>query len=114
MDAAYDSYENYRFAIEDTGAAPIIALNSSRVLEGKQGINQKFIIGAVAAFPGYKFDDLFYLVPEEIQNDRRDVIVNLRNAGLSYAEIGRRLGISRERVRQVVHHKTCLNNSNAV
>ena len=27
MDAAYDSYENYRFAIEDIGAAPIIALN---------------------------------------------------------------------------------------
>ncbi len=27
MDAAYDSYENYRFAIEDIGAAPVIALN---------------------------------------------------------------------------------------
>ena len=27
MDAAYDSYENYRFAIEDTGISPIIALN---------------------------------------------------------------------------------------
>jgi len=27
MDSAYDSYENYRFAIEDTGVAPIIALN---------------------------------------------------------------------------------------
>jgi len=27
MDSAYDSYENYRFAIEDIGAAPIIALN---------------------------------------------------------------------------------------
>jgi hypothetical protein len=27
MDAAYDSYENYRFAIEEIGAAPIIALN---------------------------------------------------------------------------------------
>jgi transposase len=28
MDSAYDAYENYRFAIEDIGAAPIIALNS--------------------------------------------------------------------------------------
>jgi transposase len=28
MDSAYDSYENYRFAIEDIGIAPIIALNS--------------------------------------------------------------------------------------
>ena len=27
MDAAYDNYENYRFAIEEIGAAPIIALN---------------------------------------------------------------------------------------
>jgi len=27
MDSAYDSYENYRFVIEDIGAAPIIALN---------------------------------------------------------------------------------------
>ena len=27
MDAAYDSYENYRFAIEDMEIAPIIALN---------------------------------------------------------------------------------------
>jgi hypothetical protein len=27
MDSAYDSYENYRFAIEDIGIAPIIALN---------------------------------------------------------------------------------------
>ncbi len=27
MDSAYGAYENYRFAIEDIGAAPIIALN---------------------------------------------------------------------------------------
>jgi transposase len=27
MDSAYDAYENYRFAIEDMGVAPIIALN---------------------------------------------------------------------------------------
>jgi hypothetical protein len=27
MDSAYDSYENYRFAIEEIGVAPIIALN---------------------------------------------------------------------------------------
>jgi hypothetical protein len=34
------------------------------VLEGKRNINRKFIIGAMKAFPGYKFDDLFYFVPE--------------------------------------------------
>jgi len=35
-----------------------------RVKEGKRHINQKFIVGAIKAFPGYKLDDLFYLVPE--------------------------------------------------
>ncbi|MFC1902439.1 hypothetical protein ACFLX4_00005, partial [Chloroflexota bacterium] len=29
-----------------------------------RNINQKFIVGAVKAFPGYKFEDLFYLAPE--------------------------------------------------
>ena len=35
-----------------------------RVREGKRGINQKFIVGAIKAFPNYKLDDLFYLTPE--------------------------------------------------
>jgi len=35
-----------------------------RVREGKRHINQKFIIGAVKAFPEYKLDDLFYLADE--------------------------------------------------
>jgi len=35
-----------------------------RVREGKRGINQKFIIGAIKAFPGRKFEELFYLAPE--------------------------------------------------
>lgn len=33
---------------------------------------------------------------------RRDQAIRLRNAGLTYAEIGRRLDISRERARQLV------------
>ncbi len=32
-----------------------------RVRKGKRGINEKFIIGALKAFPEYKFDDLFYV-----------------------------------------------------
>jgi len=32
-----------------------------RVRKGERGINQKFIIGAIKAFPGYKLDDLFYV-----------------------------------------------------
>ena len=31
-----------------------------RVREGKRPINQKFIIGAMKAFPRRRFDDLFY------------------------------------------------------
>ena len=32
-----------------------------KVKEGKRGINGRFIIGALKAFPGYKLDDLFYV-----------------------------------------------------
>ena len=37
--------------------------------------------------------------------ERHDEAVNLREAGLTYAEIGHRLGISKERVRQIVKGK---------
>lgn len=40
-----------------------------KVRQGKRGINQKFIIGAIKAFPGYKLDDLFYVASEGGQND---------------------------------------------
>lgn len=43
---------------------------------------------------------------EKANNLRRKQIGNLRNAGLTYAEIGRELGISRERVRQIVSGKS--------
>ena len=35
-----------------------------RVREGKRLINQKFIVGAMKAFPEHNLDDLFYLTPE--------------------------------------------------
>ena len=31
------------------------------VRKGERGINERFIIGATKAFPGYKLDDLFYI-----------------------------------------------------
>jgi len=37
---------------------------------------------------------------------RREQIVSMRGAGLSYAEIGRRLHVTRERVRQVAKGET--------
>jgi len=41
-----------------------------RVRQGKRPVNQKFIIGATKAFPGYELDDLFYVAPDRSQNDR--------------------------------------------
>ncbi len=35
-----------------------------RVRQGKRNINQKFLLGAIKAFPGYRFDDLFYFASE--------------------------------------------------
>lgn len=35
-----------------------------RVREDKRRINQKFIVGAIQAFPNRKLDELFYLAPE--------------------------------------------------
>ena len=32
-----------------------------KVRQGKHGINQKFIIGAIKAFPEYNLDDLFHV-----------------------------------------------------
>lgn len=42
-----------------------------RVKQGKRHINEKFITGTVRAFPGYKLDDLFCIVPDGRHYDRR-------------------------------------------
>lgn len=85
-----------------------------RVRQGKCSISEKFIIRALKAFPGYTLNDLFYVVPDGSENEgttheagmaagsRRDEVVKLKNAGLSYNEIGRRLGMSGERARQIL------------
>ena len=91
-----------------------------RVREGKRDIGEKFIIGAVKAFPGYKLDDLFYVPDGSEMTDsgsdgakgnlvstqqpreaRCDEIVKLRKAGQTYLEIGRIFGISKQRVSQI-------------
>jgi len=94
-----------------------------RVRRGKRHINEMFIIGALKAFPGYKFDDLFYVVPDgsemtDSKSDleakgnlvstqqppeaRHDEIVKLRKAGQTYEKIGGRFGISKQRVLQIL------------
>ena len=40
-----------------------------------------------------------------VNTSSRDEVVKLRETGLSYAEIGRRVGITRERVRQILNEK---------
>ena len=54
----------YRNLSELAGAMGISVSQIYRVYQGKRNINQKFVIGAMKAFPGYKLDDLFYLAAE--------------------------------------------------
>jgi hypothetical protein len=54
----------YRNLSELAQAMEISVSQVYRVQEGKRNINCKFIIGAIKAFPGCSFDDLFYFVPE--------------------------------------------------
>ncbi len=54
----------YKNLTELAQAMEISVSQIYRVREGKRNINQKFIVGAIKAFPSYKLDDLFYLVPE--------------------------------------------------
>jgi len=55
---------NYKNLSELAQAMGISVSQVYRVREGKRSINQKFIIGAIKAFPKHKFEDLFYLAPE--------------------------------------------------
>jgi len=44
-------------------------------------------------------------MPKGPNNSRRGEVISLRKTGLTYAEIGRRLGLTRERARQIVTGK---------
>ncbi|MDP3879918.1 MAG: helix-turn-helix transcriptional regulator [Dehalococcoidales bacterium] len=55
--------DRYRNLSELAQAMGISVSQIYRVREGKRQINQKFIVGALKAFPDYTLDDLFYLVP---------------------------------------------------
>jgi len=56
-----------------------------RVRQGKRSINQKFLLGALKAFPKYKFDDLFYLTPD------MPTVTNIRHqdALITHSQISR-------------------------
>jgi len=53
-----------------------------RVREGKRNINQKFIVGAIKAFPDYKFEDLFYFVPKLSDGNKAKTIVLNRHRSM--------------------------------
>ena len=55
---------NYQSLVEVANAMEISVSQIYRVRAGKHNINQKFIVGTMKAFPGCKFDELFYLSPE--------------------------------------------------
>ncbi len=56
-----------------------------RVREGKRNINQKFIVGAIRAFPECKFDDLFYFAFEPSANKKQETGGQRRVATLTSA-----------------------------
>ena len=55
---------NYNNLSEMAKAMSISVSQIYRVREGKRHINEKFIIGAIRAFPDRKLEELFYLAPE--------------------------------------------------
>jgi len=62
-----------------------------RVKEGKRNINQKFIIGAIKAFPEYNLDALFYLTlelptVEQTMGRRRQVLEKSASALDEYVQ----------------------------
>lgn len=55
---------NYKNLSEVAKAMGISVSQIYRVREGKRRINQKFIVGAIKAFPNQKLEELFYLSSE--------------------------------------------------
>lgn len=58
---------NYNNLPEMAKAMGISVSQIYRVREGKRHINEKFIIGAIRAFPDRKLEELFYLTPESTE-----------------------------------------------
>jgi hypothetical protein len=55
---------DYRNLSELARAMGISVSQIYRIRQGKRGINQRFVVGAIKAFPRYKLSELFYLAPE--------------------------------------------------
>ena len=58
------NHPNYKSLSDMAKAMGISVSQIYRVREGKHGINQSFIVGAIKDFPQNRLDDLFYLDSE--------------------------------------------------
>jgi len=67
------SHNNYKNLSQLAKTMGISVSQIYRVRQGKRNINQKFIVGAIRAFPAYRFEELFYLAPETptVNNNHR-------------------------------------------
>lgn len=72
---------NFRNLSELAQAMEISVSQVYRVREGKRNINQKFIIGAMKAFPESRLDELFYLTVESPIGNIARTTVNHRYPG---------------------------------
>ena len=66
----------YRNLSELAQAMGISVSQVYRIKEGKRRIHQKFIVGALTAFPEHRFDDLFYFAPETCTTTRSFAMSN--------------------------------------
>lgn len=91
------------------------------VRQGRRGITEKFIAGAMKAFPGHSLDDLFYVqetegdkTPDRPDDGCRELIMNLLlwRPDLPIAHIADIAGCSRQRVYQVANTVGLTRNTN--
>jgi len=69
---AFELYNGRYPSLSELARAMGIAVSQIyRVRQGKRRINEKFIVGAAKAFPGYKLDDLFYIAPDGSHDDKQ-------------------------------------------
>ena len=77
----FELSHNHHQSLSDLAQAMELSVSQVyRVRQGKRHINQKFIIGAMKAFPQYKFDDLFYFTPESPFESTRQASEKLTSA----------------------------------
>ena len=61
--------EDYSSLVEVARAMGIANSQIYRVRNGERTINEKFIVGALKAFPGHKLGELFYVAPDGSDDD---------------------------------------------